>query len=170
MSKAYFEATSKLNPISEDKCSCWYIMTHSGLFHSRSYPTVEFFLLTLSAIKFWSRFSFDEKFAKLPVQTSPKQKTIWKHTDVFEISLTVWMITIADLQRLWINLTWQNFISMVLLHNVFDHVAKFNMSFCNVRRIVACLCLPVALAWRLFLIVLITVTRPRVIEGPRFFG
>ena len=41
---------------------------------------------------------------------------------------------------------------------------------CNVRRIFACLCLPVALAWRLFLIVLITVTRPRVIDGMRFFG
>jgi len=39
------------------------------------------------------------------------------------------MITIADLQRLWIDLSWQNFISMVLLHNVLNHVAEFNMSF-----------------------------------------
>jgi len=39
---------------------------------------------------------------------------------------------------------------------------------CNVRRIVACLCLPVALALRFSLIVLIVVTRPRVIDGPRF--
>jgi len=39
---------------------------------------------------------------------------------------------------------------------------------CNVRRIVACLCLPVALALRFSLIVLIAVTRPRVIDGPRF--
>ena len=39
---------------------------------------------------------------------------------------------------------------------------------CNVRRIVACLCLPVTLALRFSLIVLIAVTRPRVIDGPRF--
>jgi len=39
---------------------------------------------------------------------------------------------------------------------------------CNVRRIVVYLCLPVALARRFSLIVLIVVTRPRVIDGPRF--
>ena len=38
----------------------------------------------------------------------------------------------------------------------------------KVRRIVACLCLPVALALRFSLIVLIAVTRPRLIDGPRF--
>ena len=41
-------------------------------------------------------------------------------------------------------------------------------SICNVRRIVACFFLPVALALRFSLIVLIAVTRPRVIDGPRF--
>jgi len=39
---------------------------------------------------------------------------------------------------------------------------------CNVRRIVACLCLPVTLVLRFSVIVLIAVTRPRVIDGPRF--
>ena len=41
-------------------------------------------------------------------------------------------------------------------------------NYSNVRRIAACLCLPVALAWRFSLIVLIVVTRPRVIDGLHF--
>jgi len=41
---------------------------------------------------------------------------------------------------------------------------------CNVRRIVACLCLPIVLTRRFPLIVLIVLTRPRVIVGPRLCG
>jgi len=50
----------------------------------------------------------------------------------------------------------------------FGKLSRYINRVCDVRRIVSCLCMPIFLARRFSLIVLIVLTRPRAIDGPRF--